>query len=257
VNIVVIEDEAPSLRKLVDMLAVVAPGARVMAELGSVDDVVGWLSGHPPPDLVFADIELRDGRVFEAFRRARSPAPVIFTTAYDRFLLDAFRSQGIGYLLKPFGEPELAGALARYHELRRSFARSDDAPLERLLRQLSVDCLDHRRHFTVKLGRRVHILPLDRVALVVLGPAGVEIIDRQGKSHMASGDMSLAEVERGLPPAGFFRINRNEIVALGAIDHLAPDGDRITIAVTGLQRSCAVGVHRAAAFRKWVGLGRG
>ena len=250
-NIVVIEDESPSRRRLIDLLAVVAPQASVVAELGSVDEVVRWLSGHPPPDLLFADIELRDGRVFEAFRQVRSLAPVIFTTAYDRFLLDAFQTQGIAYLLKPFGEPELAGALSKYDELRRGFAHSEGAALERLLRQLA-DKRDHRRHFMVSVGRRIQILPLDRVALVVLGLAGIEIIDRQGKSHIASGNMSLAEVERSLPPPAFFRINRNEIVALDAIDHLGPDGDRIVLVIKGLDRPCTVSVHRAAAFRTWV-----
>lgn len=252
-NVVVIEDEPPSAAALVELLAEVAPAARVVARLASVDAAVRWLSAHPPPDLVFADIELGDGRVFEAFRRVPPVAPIVFTTAYDRFLLDAFQTQGIAYLLKPFGAPELAAALAKHDQLRRGFAAGGAAELDRLVRQLAAGG-DHRRHFTVKAGRRIQILPLDRVALIALGLAGIEIIDLLGKPHTPSSDGSLVEIERSLPPAGFFRINRTEIVALAAIDQLSPDGDRIAIAVHGRARPCVVSGHRAAAFRRWVGM---
>ena len=252
-NVVVIEDELPSAAVVVELLAAVAPAARVIAQLASVDAAVRWLSAHPPPDLVVADIELGDGRVFEAFRRVPSVAPIIFTTAYDRFLLDAFQAQGIAYLVKPFGAPELAAALTKYDQLRRGFAGGGAADLDRLVRQLAAGG-DHRRHFTVKAGRRIQILPLDRVALIALGLAGIEIVDRRGTAHTPSSDSSLVEIERSLPPAGFFRINRTEIVALAAIDQLTPDGDRIALAVEGVGRPCMVGGHRAAAFRRWVGM---
>jgi hypothetical protein len=87
-----------------------------------------------------------------------------------------------------------------------------------------------------------------------LAATGVELIDQQGKPHSPSGDASLAELERSLPPSAFFRVNRTEIVALAAIDHLAPDNDRIVISIKASDRRCTVSVHRAAAFRKWIGM---
>jgi DNA-binding LytR/AlgR family response regulator len=252
-NVLVIEDEPLSADKLVAMLAQLAPGTTVVAQLASVDATVRWLSAHPPPDLIFADVELQDGAIFDAFRQTRSVAPVIFTTAYDRFVLDAFRAQGIAYLLKPFGEVELAAALTKYDDLRRGFARFDGRALDALLHQLAAEPRTYRRHFTVKAGRRIRVLPLDRVALVVLGSAGVELIDTAGAAHFPSADLSLTEIEHSLPPAQFFRINRTEIVALDAIDHVERDRDRITVALKPTGRSCTVSVHRAAAFRTWIG----
>jgi len=253
-RVVVIEDELPSANHLIDMLATVAPAAHVVAQLASVAAAEAWLSDHAAPDLIFADIELQDGRVFDAFRTARSVGPVIFTTAYDRFLLDAFRAQGIAYLLKPFGPAELAGALHKYDELRRGFARLDGAQLDGLVRQLAAEPAAQRRHFTVKAKQRIRILPLERVALVMLGTAGIEIIDTQGASHYPSSETSLLEIERSVPSTKFFRINRTELLALDAIDHLEPEHDRITVAVRGLDRRLAVSVHRTAAFRRWIGL---
>lgn len=252
-NVVIIEDEQPSADKLVALLAAVAPAARVVARLTSVAATTAWLAAHPAPALIFADVELQDGPVFDALRGGRSTAPIIFTTAYDRFVLDAFRAQGIAYLMKPFGEPELAEALAKYDALRRGFQAGE---IDALVRRLAAP-VDHRRHFTVKAGRRIRVLPIDRVALLALGNAGVEIVDTAGATHFPSGEPSLAAIERSLPPAMFFRINRTEIIALDAIDHVESTGDRVRVALVASKaagRTCTVSVHRAAAFRAWLGL---
>jgi DNA-binding LytR/AlgR family response regulator len=191
---------------------------------------------------------LQDGRVFDAL--GACAAPVVFTTAYDSFVLEAFRGQGIAYLLKPFGAAELAAALAKYDQLRRGFADADRHALEAALSSEAPP----RRHFTVKARQRIRILPIERVAVIALGKAGVELIDHDGHGHGLSSELSLTELERGLPPRQFFRVNRTEIVALDAIDYLDPaTSDRIVVALRG-GRSCIVAGHRAAAFRRWLGL---
>lgn len=245
-NVAIIEDEAPAADRLLDLLAEVAPAARVVAQLRSVDESARWLATRPAVDLVFADIELQDGRVFDAL--GACAAPVVFTTAYDAFVLEAFRTQGIAYLLKPFGAAELAAALAKYDQLRAGFADGDRHALEIALARDAPT----RRHFTVKARQRIRILALERVALIALGKAGVELVDRDGHEHGLSSELSLAELERGLPPRQFFRINRTEIVALDAIDYLDPaTSDRIVLTLRG-GRSCIVAGHRAAAFRRWL-----
>jgi DNA-binding LytR/AlgR family response regulator len=211
---------------------------------------VAWLAAHPPPSLIFGDIELQDGAIFDALRRSRSLAPVIFTTAYDRFVLDAFRAQGIAYLRKPITADDLADALAKYAALRRGFA---DGALDALARELAAPVAP-RRHFTVQAGKKIRVLAVERVALLALGKAGVELVDITGAVHFPSGAPSLAELERGLPAAQFFRISRSEIVALAAIDHVEPIDDRLRIALKAMPRTCVVSVHRAAAFRAWLGL---
>jgi DNA-binding LytR/AlgR family response regulator len=251
-NVVVVEDEPPAARLVVDLLARVAPDASVIARLASVAELTRWLAGHRPPDLILADIELQDGRVFEAFAAAGPRAPIIFTTAYDRFLIDAFRSHGIAYLMKPLVEDELAAALAKYDDLRRAFATAN--PLAELPRQLG-DAPPYRRHFTVTSARRIHVVALERVALIRLGLAGIEIIDLDGVARAMTGSASLAEVEASLPPAHYFRINRTELIRLDAIAHLDPHKDRIAITLHGARQPVTVSVHRTAAFRRWIGLG--
>lgn len=251
-RIVVVEDERPAARMVVEMLSRVAPDATVVAQLASVAGVQHWLASERPPDLILADIELEDGRVFEAFRDASSVPPIIFVTAYDRFLLDAFRAHGIAYLLKPLRDGDLAAALAKYEDLRRAFAGA--SPLAQLPKQLGAQA-EYRRHATVMIARKIHVVSLDRVALFRLGLAGVELVDIDGTVMSATGNASLAEVEATLPPAQYFRINRTEIARLDAIAHIEPRKDRLWLALRGVPGLRSVSVHRTAAFRRWLNLG--
>ena len=52
-------------------------------------------------DLLFMDINLTDGLSFEIFNQIESNTPIVFVTAYDQYALDAFRVNGVDYILKP------------------------------------------------------------------------------------------------------------------------------------------------------------
>ena len=252
-KIVIAEDELPAARGLTGLLARVMPSAEVITHVTSAAGLVAWIADHEPPDLLLADIELADGRVFGALERIGPVAPIIFTTAYDQFLLDAFRAHGIAYLLKPIGASELAAALAKYDELRRGFLVADRSAIEQLAHDLGAD-RQYRRHFTVKIGRRIHLVPVERIAMLRLGAAGLELVDTNGTAHSITANASLGELELELSPRQFFRINRSEIIRLDAIDHLDPQKDRILVGLRGSPTPLAVAVHRTAAFRAWVGL---
>ena len=249
-KVVVVEDEPIAARLVVDLLVRVAPDAVVVAQLASVAALSRWLAAQPPPELILADIELQDGRVFDALAGAERRSPIIFTTAYDHFLLEAFRTQGIAYLMKPLHEAELAAALAKYEDLRRAYAAHN--PLAQLAPVASA--APYRRHFTVSVARKIQVVALDRIALIRLGLAGVELVDREGTALSVTGTASLGELEASLPPLQFFRINRTEIVALDAIEHVEPRKDRLGLAIRGVAALVTVSTHRTPAFRRWIGL---
>ena len=94
-NILIVEDELPASKRLTSMLVQFRPQAQVMAALDSVKAAVQWLRQHPAPDLLFLDIHLGDGLCFEIFREVRVSSPVIFTTAYDQYTLQAFKLNSI------------------------------------------------------------------------------------------------------------------------------------------------------------------
>ena len=101
-KVVIIEDEPPAREKLAKFIRRYDSRIEILAQLESVGATLRYFDERTIPDLVFADIELLDGNVFEAFENRKISCPVIFTTAYDQFLLQAFEGSGIAYLLKPF-----------------------------------------------------------------------------------------------------------------------------------------------------------
>ena len=98
---VIIEDETAAAVNLQSILHRVAPAVEITAVLEGVEESVEWFGTHPQPDLVLMDIHLADGEAFRIFERVSLTAPVIFTTAYDRYALEAFKVDSIDYLLKP------------------------------------------------------------------------------------------------------------------------------------------------------------
>ena len=106
-EIIIIEDELPARAKLKDMLQLLDPTIQVKAELGSVKESVDWLRENAEPALAFVDIQLSDDHSFEIFRKHPVKFPIIFTTAYDKYLLESFEFNSIDYLLKPITEEKL------------------------------------------------------------------------------------------------------------------------------------------------------
>ena len=121
VRIAIVEDEAPARDRLTAAIRKAAPDARIVAELAAVSEAVEWLQANPAPDLLFLDIQLGDGVSFDILRRTRIACPVIFATAFDEYLIDAFQCNGIDYLLKPIPDERVAAAIAKYRGLKRHF----------------------------------------------------------------------------------------------------------------------------------------
>lgn len=100
-NVLIIEDEQPAFKRLSKMIQEVAPAINILAHLDSIESSKEWLQQNPLPELVFMDIHLADGSAFDLLKKVELDCPVIFTTAYDQYAMDAFRAASIDYLLKP------------------------------------------------------------------------------------------------------------------------------------------------------------
>ena len=124
-NVIIIEDELPARAKLEAMLKILNPDIRIVAQLGSVKDSVRWLAQNTAPDLAFVDIQLSDDHSFEIFRQHPVQFPLIFTTAYDKYLLDSFEFNSIDYLLKPITEEKLKRALEKARKLEQHFVQAN------------------------------------------------------------------------------------------------------------------------------------
>ena len=103
-KVIIIEDEPLAQAKLEAMLHTLDNGVDVQARLGSVQASIQWLTHHETPDLAFVDIQLSDDHSFEIFRKIPVRFPIIFTTAFDKYLLESFEFNSIDYLLKPINK---------------------------------------------------------------------------------------------------------------------------------------------------------
>ncbi|HEX7585139.1 MAG TPA: response regulator, partial [Prolixibacteraceae bacterium] len=112
-KIIILEDETRAANHLVRLLAKVSPNMVVVARLESVRDGVKYLQNSPEPDLIFSDIQLADGLSFEIYNQVEVRCPIIFTTAYDSYAIEAFKTNGIDYLLKPIEEERLKQAIEK------------------------------------------------------------------------------------------------------------------------------------------------
>ena len=112
-NVLVIEDEQFAADKLISMIHQYDPEIRILGQFDTVEDTVEWLQQHQAPDLLFLDIHLADGSSFEIFEQVDVQSPVIFTTAYDQYAIQAFKTKSVDYLLKPI----------RYQDLERDYDR--------------------------------------------------------------------------------------------------------------------------------------
>jgi DNA-binding LytR/AlgR family response regulator len=242
-RVLIIEDELPARAKLEHMLKHLLPGAVVVGLLGSVKDSVNWLKFNQHPDLAFVDIQLSDDHSFEIFKTQEIKFPVIFTTAYDKYLLESFEFNSIDYLLKPITEERLNRSLEKFKNLQAHFSN------EHILRAIRNERPKNR--IIGKKGTEFFALELATAAYFFTEHKIVFVRDFSGRQLIL--DKTLTEIEQLLDKTKFFRINRKFIVQLTAIDRFKPDNGKIRIFLKPeMKEEIHVSKETAAEFRAWI-----
>lgn len=259
-NILILEDEELAARQTVQFLQQAGLAPEAPPVLRSVEKALAWLQTHPMPDLLFSDIELLDGNVFSLYERFRVSCPIIFTTAYDQFLLPAFRGNGIAYLLKPFSYEQFREALDKYHFLRGSFAGAAPPPsalspevlreLNQALRQNSQP--QYKQRFSVRMRNGLYVLQTDDVAYVQADEGVTFAVDAAGTRYPLSG--TLTELERQLDPTRFGRLNRSELVNIAFVERVeAYFNNRLAVKLrVKPDMTLTTSAAQTPEFRKWL-----
>lgn len=257
-TITLIEDEPLAAQHLRDLLTALLPNAMVHGPLPSVQTAITYFDTNPAPDLVFSDIELLDGNVFALFERVRVNCPVIFTTAYDQFLLKAFQGNGIAYLLKPFDRAQVQQALAKFDGLRSQMGGAPTAPgelsaavVQQLREALQPARATYRQRFTVKLRQGIVLLNVADIVCLRADESVVFAFDTAGRKYPLNG--TLTDLEAQLNPTHFFRLNRGEIIHVRHIERIESyPGDRLAVRLTGQPQAFISSVTRTPELRKWL-----
>lgn len=215
-NVIIVEDEIPAAEKLERYLQKYSAEVKVLARFQSVRDTVDWLRVHQDQlDLIFMDIQLSDGLSFQIFQQVAVRKPVIFTTAYNEFALDAFKVNSIDYLLKPITFTDLTSSLNKLFTLRDEFILKNDGVTRMQEALTSNSFRSYKSRFMVKLGEHIRSITSDQVSVFYAEGRDVYLVTSHGKKFII--DYTLESLEAIVDPTLFFRLNRTFIININAI----------------------------------------
>ena len=246
-KVIIIEDELLAQAKLEAMLHALDKSIEIIAKINSVEEALRWLSSHPSPDLAFVDIQLSDDHSFEIFRKHPVSFPVIFTTAYDKYLLESFEFNSVDYLLKPITEEKLKRSLDKVKKLEQHFLQGN------ILKLIEHTSSPSKTRIVAKKGNEYVALELDEVAYFFTEHKLVFVRDFSGRQLIV--DKNLADLESTLDKNRFFRLNRKFIAQLKAIEKFKSDKGKIRIYLKPeMKEEIHVSKESAPEFRLWVGM---
>lgn len=247
-KVLIIEDDHFSARRLKRLIMDIDDTVDVHGPLKSVAEVVDELSARNDYDLVFSDIRLIDGDVFEAFRKVRPNAFVIFTTAYDEYAMQAIKNNGLDYLMKPIDFKELCAAVEKI----RLAKTADQDTVQEGMAGLLTDNVRYRERFLVGKGDELVVLYVDDINYISIDGARILAFTDGDKAYQLS--VSMTELERELDPAKFFRINRQYIANIKGIRKISTFFfSRLTVRLKGCNDdNIIIGKEKTVQFKKWL-----
>lgn len=251
-KLLLIEDEALAVQRLRKMIAKIAPSATVLADLESVEDTLQWWEQtQVKPDLLLMDIHLADGSAFEILTQLSLSIPIIFITAYDTYALEAFKHNSVDYLLKPIKEAALQQALAKYQSL---FGQTSVPPFDYqpLIQELQKGSPTYPKRLLIRFAQQLKAIEIREVAFFYIEERVSFLCTHQGKRYPI--DPTLDQLEKMLDPTSFFRVNRQLISNIEAIDQMYTwSKSRIKLQLKPpAPVEALVSTEKSASFKQWL-----
>lgn len=252
-NVLIIEDEAPAFRRLQKILEELRSELKIVEVIDSVEESVKWLKNHQMPDLIFMDIQLSDGISFEIFEEVEIKKPVIFTTAFDEYMLKAFKVNSIDYLLKPIKKEELEASLSKYEGLKKAFSTTQDFDLNSLIGQIRMDDRKYKSRFLVKQGEKLLSIETTDISYFQSRNGVVYLCTHNDRKYIM--DFTLDELIQQLEGDKFYRANRQFIVSYNGIKtvHKYYKGKLLIELNIKADDSITVSSEKASDFKNWFG----
>ena len=247
---IIIEDENLTAKRLESLLHKWDSTIQVEAILPSVDEAVKWFGSNAEPDLIFMDIHLEDDLAFKIFEQVRIAAPVIFTTAYDEYMIQAFKVNSIDYLLKPVNYDELVQAIEKFKRLKNQFAQPN---LETLLKSLGHKEPEYKSRFMITVGTRIKSIETSDIAYFYSEDKLTFMVTKEGQNLPI--DFSLDKLTSMMNPKDYFRISRQFLVSFPSIQTVhAHIKGKLKLELTPKTKfEVLVSGDRMADFKEWLG----
>ena len=247
-NVLIVENEKPAVVGLSKLLKKIDHTINIVGTAESVESTINWFQNNSSPELIFMDIQLDDGLSFEIFELMQLDIPVIFTTAYDEYLLSAFKVNSVDYLLKPIEETTLRNAIEKFKSIHYQKSVGSD-----ILAQLFKERSGYKRRFLIKVGEHYKSILTSEISCFYILERGTFL--RTFTDNDYSVDYSLDNLQKTIDPDKFFRISRNCMVNVNAIsDILIFSSSRLKIVLKSKKAiyDLIVSKDKVSAFKKWI-----
>ena len=254
-RVLIIEDEFPAAERLSNLLRKTVPNWQVVEVLDSVHKAQTWLASQPSPDLIFSDIQLSDGLSFEIYATVPVKSPIIFTTAYDQYAIQAFKVKSIDYLLKPIKEADLQASIQKYYTLKSDFSAvlAQQHLYEIWKEAPATKKSSFKSRFLVKSKAGFKSLTIEEISYFYTAHEVVYVVAKEGKKYAI--DFTLDQIADTVDPNRFFRVNRQFLCRLEGISHIHPyfNGRLKLELLPEVEKEVIVSRDKAKQLKKWLG----
>lgn len=249
-NVIIIEDERPSARLLERKLN--SLGIKVNVKLHSVEESIEWFLNNSEPDLIFLDIQLSDGLSFEIFETVNISTPVIFTTAYDEYAIQAFKLNSIDYLLKPINEEDLNFAITKF-KTTTNLTGNNSINIDEIKRLLvSSEEKNYKTRFSAKVGTSIKLFNVSDISCFYSRDKTTYLYTTTGRNYIL--ETSLDSISNQLNPEYFFKVNRKYIININEIKDISNySNSRLKVNLNVVvEDHIIVARERVKEFRAWL-----
>ena len=246
-RVLIVEDETAAYENLVHILAEIDSTIEVVGNTESILRTVEWLQSNPAPDLILMDIHLSDGSAFSIFDKMNVEIPVIFTTAYDEYAIDAFKVNSIDYLLKPIKKEELERALHKFSK----WTRTDVLQYLSRLTQLT-PAPRYRNKLLIPVSDKLLPVHMKEVSCFYTTDKHTWIYLKNGELYPYS--KTLEQISTSLNPADFYRANKQFIIARNSVKNITIWFDNRLLITPDVEvpERIYISKNKAAEFKMWI-----
>ena len=246
-KVLIVEDETAAYESLVEILKEIDASIEVLGNTESVRQTVDWLQKNPDPDLILMDIHLSDGSAFLIFEHTVVEVPIIFTTAYDEYAIEAFKVNSIDYLLKPIKSEELERALHKF----KKWTQTEVIQYLSRLAQLT-PATKYKDKFLIPIKDKLLPVDLREVSYFYTTDKNTHICLKDGTSYPYS--KTLEQIYASLNPADFYRANKQYIIARNSVKNITIWFDsRLLITLdTDVPERIYISKNKASEFKEWI-----
>jgi two-component system response regulator LytT len=246
-RILIVEDETAAYENLVEIITGIDPSIQISGNTESIRQTVRWLKSNPMPDLIFMDIHLSDGTAFAIFSNIKIETPIIFTTAYDEYAIDAFKVNSIDYLLKPIKVEEMERALEKFKKL----THPDVLQYLTKLAQLA-QVTNYKDKLLIPFKDKLQPVSMKEVSFFYTTDKNTRVYLKNGKFYPYS--KTLEQIESTLSPVDFIRANKQFIISRDSVKDITIWFDSRLLITPDIEppERIYISKNKASEFKAWI-----